>query len=85
MLSQDHRREQEARELRADLRAYRVWEACRGIAIGLGAKGESVKPEDIFPSLRALKVIDADRGDDIDADEDVAMASFSQLRRGYRA
>lgn len=84
MLSQDHKQEQEARELRADYRAYCVFDACRGIAIGLGAKGEKLTPGDVFPSLRALKVVDADRYD-IDSEEDVATASFNQLRRGYRA
>ena len=85
---QDYRQEQEHRELRADLRAYRVWDACRGIAMGLGGKPDSVKPEDVFPSLRALKVVEsavnANSTNDIDADEDIAMASFQQLRRGFR-
>jgi len=71
-----------------------VWDACRGIAMGLGGKPDSVKPEDVFPSLRALKVVEAANGssgsnvanstNDIDADEDIAMASFQQLRRGFR-
>lgn len=87
---QDYRQEQEHREIRADLRAYRVWDACRGIAMGLGGKPDSVKPEDVFPSLRALKVVEAaasgaaNSTNDIDADEDIAMASFQQLRRGFR-
>lgn len=81
---QDYRQEQKQREIRSDLRAYRVWEACRGIAIGLGAKGEQMKPGDVFPSLRALEVSN-DGVASIDDEEDIAMSSFSELRRGYRA
>lgn len=75
----------EHRELRADLRAYRVWESCRGIALAMGLKSEAVDPKDLFPSLRALKVTEAAASEDIDADEGIAMASFQQLRRSYRA
>lgn len=84
-MAQDYRQEWRQREMLADLRAYRVWDACRGIAMGLGAKGEKLNPEDVFPSLRALKVVDGEKQASIDDEEDVAMASFSELRRGYRA
>ncbi len=87
MLTQDYRREQEQREIRADLRAYRIVQSCRGIAIGLGGgKADEAKPADIFPSLRALKFTNDEAvSDDIDSDEDLAASSFQQLRRGLRA
>lgn len=75
----DHRQQIAQRELRADFRAYRVVQACRGIALGLGGKKDDAKPEDIFPSLRALNFV-GDEPDDLD-DEDLAMSSFRQLRQ----
>lgn len=85
MLLQDRRQTEEHRELRADFRAFRVVQACRGIALGLGGqKQDDVNPADIFPSLRALN-FESDAPSADDEDESLALASFEHLRRSFRA
>jgi hypothetical protein len=71
--------------LQADFRAWRVFTACRGIAQGLSQKRlDELKPEDVFPSLRALKFA-GDGGDDGADEEDIAMQSFRHLQRSLGA
>lgn len=82
---QDYRQEREHREMLADFRAYRVVQACRGIALGLGgAKSDELKPADIFPSLRVLN-FENDSAAGEDDDEALAMQSFQHLRRSFGA
>lgn len=81
---QYHRQEKEHQSLLADFRAWRVVQACRGIALGLGgAKSDEANPADLFPSLRALNFAsDAQGSDD---DEELALRSFQHLRRSFGA
>lgn len=84
ILLQDRRQEREHQALLADFRAWRVYQACRGIAQGLANKPlEEPAPADIFPSLRALQ-FESDAATDED-DESLALQSFEHLRRSFGA